>query len=243
MQRQLTHVARLSTLGEMVAELAHELNHPLYAILNYAKASRNVLTEEGPPDLESLREWNQEIADIALSAAEVVKRLRTFARRGEAPRTGCRVEEIIADALGLVAVEMRRARATVETSFAAALPPVHVDRVQIQQILVNLLSNAIEAVQTLPVESRRITIQASVCDEVVQVAVSDRGVGLPPGNETEIFEPFVSTKPEGLGMGLSIARTIVEAHGGRLWAQANPEGGATFQFTLPREEGGHANGA
>ena len=164
MQLQLTHVARLSTLGEMAAELAHELNHPLYAILNYAKASRNVLAEEGPPDLDSLREWNEEIADIALSAGEVVKRLRSFARRAESPRTACRIEEIVEEALGLVAVEMRRARVTVETSFSAASPPIQVDRVQIQQVLVNLLSNAVEAMQTSPAGRRRITIRTSLRD-------------------------------------------------------------------------------
>ena len=119
MRLQLTHVARLSTLGEMAAELAHELNHPLYAILNYAKACRNVLAEEGPPNLDSLREWNEEIADIALSAGEAVKRLRSFARRAESPRTACRIEEIVEEALRLVAAETRRARVTVETSFSA----------------------------------------------------------------------------------------------------------------------------
>ncbi len=150
MHLQLTHVARLSTLGEMAAELAHELNHPLYAILNYAKAVRNVLAEEGPPDLESVREWNEEIADIARSAAEVVKRLRSFARRGESPRTACRLEEVVDEALGLVAVETRRAQVSVETSFPAAVPAVPADRVQIQQVFVNLLNNAMEAMQTVP---------------------------------------------------------------------------------------------
>jgi PAS domain S-box-containing protein len=238
MHLQLAHVARLSTLGEMAAELAHELNHPLYAILNYAKASRNVLAEEGPPDLESLREWNEEIADIAMSAGEVVKRLRSFARRAESPRTACRIEEIIEEALGLVAVEMRRARVTVDAAFAAASPPIQVDRVQIQQVLVNLLTNAVEAMGGAPKGARQIAIRTAVGEGAVEVAVADRGVGLPPGRETKIFEPFVSTKPNGLGMGLSIARTIVEAHGGRLWAEANPAGGAVFQFTLPFEKGG-----
>jgi two-component system sensor kinase FixL len=117
-----------------------------------------------------------------------------------------------------------------------------VDRVQIQQIIVNLLSNAIEAMESSPPDMRWITIQTSVCDDVVEVAVSDRGVGLPPGSETKIFEPYVTTKPDGVGMGLSIVRTIVEAHGGRLWARSNPEGGATFCFTLPLDNGGHPNG-
>ena len=242
MHLQLTHVARLSTLGEMAAELAHELNHPLYAILNYAKASRNVLAEEGPPDLESLREWNEEIAEIALSAGEVVKRLRTFARRAEGPRTACRIEEIVEEALGLVGVELRRARVTVESALAAALPPVQVDRVQVQQVLVNLLSNAVEAMEKAPAGVRQITVRTLLGEGAVEVAVGDRGVGLPAGGDTRMFEPFVSSKPNGLGMGLSIARTIVEAHGGRLWAEANPEGGAVFHFTLPFEQGGHANG-
>jgi two-component system, LuxR family, sensor kinase FixL len=239
MRAQLTHVARLSTLGEMAAELAHELNHPLYAILNYAKASRNVLSEEGPPDLENLREWNEEIADIALSAAEVVKRLRSFARRGESPRTPCRIEEVAAEAVRLVAIDLRRGQATVQTTFSADLPPISADRVQIQQVLVNLLSNAMEAMQAVPAETRRISVRAALVDQAVEVVVSDRGVGLPPGSDAKIFEPFVSTKPQGLGMGLSIARTIVEAHGGRLWACADPQGGAAFHFTLLPACGDH----
>jgi two-component system sensor kinase FixL len=214
----------------------------LYAILNYAKASRNVLAEEGPPDLESLREWNEEIAEIASSAGEVVKRLRSFARRAESPPTVCRLEQIVEEALGLVAVELRKARATVETAVPAALPAAEVDRVQVQQVLVNLLSNAIEAMQTSPADGRWITIQASLQDAKIEVAVSDGGVGLPPGDGAKIFQPFVSTKPNGLGMGLSIARTIVEAHGGRLWANSNPAGGAVFHFTLPLANGGRDHG-
>ena len=241
MQLQLTHVARLSTLGEMVAELAHELNHPLYAILNYAKAARNVLAEEGPPDLECLREWSQEIADIAMSAAEVIKRLRSFARRGESPRSACRIDEVVREALGLMAIELRASRVPVEVACSIALPPVVVDRVQIQQVLVNLLSNAKDAVATMPAQRRQVRIELAVCGAEVKVVVSDDGPGLPPGSDTKIFEPFVTTKPAGLGMGLSIARTIVEAHGGRLWAQSNPKGGAAFSFTLPLSDGGQAD--
>jgi PAS domain S-box-containing protein len=242
MRLQLAHVARLSTLGEMAAELAHELNHPLYAILNYAKASRNLLAEEGLPDLKSLRDWNEEIAAIASSAGEVVKRLRSFAGRAESPRTVCHIEEIAEEALALFAVELRSAQTAVETSFAAGLPSIEADRVQIQQVIVNLLSNAVDAMADSPRDMRKITIRTSVSEAMVEVAVCDRGAGLPPGSDTRLFEPFVSTKPEGLGMGLSIARTIVTAHGGRLWATSNPEGGATFHFTLPFEHGGRSNG-
>ena len=169
MRLQLTHVARLSTLGEMAAELAHELNHPLYAILNYAKACRNVLAEEGPPNLDNLREWNEEIAEIALSAGEAVKRLRSFARRAESPRTACHIEEIVEEALRLVAVETRRGQVTVATSLFADSPLIQVDRVQIQQVLVNLLSNAVEAMRASPPDERRISIQTSVARR------SDRG--------------------------------------------------------------------
>ncbi len=237
MQMHLAHVARLSTLGEMAAELAHELNHPLYAILNYAKAVRNVLAEEGPPDLERLREWTEEIAGTAVSAAEVIKRLRAFARRGNAPRTSCHIEEIVEEAVGLVALELRHARVRVQTSFAAGMPPVLVDRVQIQQVLVNLLSNASDAVEALSADRRTIAISASPGDAVLEVVVSDRGAGLPLGMEARIFEPFMTTKPDGLGMGLSIARTIVEACGGRLWAGPCPEYGTAFHFTLPLDDG------
>jgi PAS domain S-box-containing protein len=242
MRLQLTHAARLSTLGEMVAELAHELNHPLYAILNYAKASRNLLADEGMPDVKSLREWNEEIASVASSAGEVVRRLRTFAGRAESPRAVCRIEDVIEETLELCGFELRHARIALETSFAADLPPVEVDRIQIQQVIVNLLSNAIDAMQDVPPERRQITIQTLCGDEETEIAIADRGVGLPLGDEQRLFEPFVSTKPEGLGLGLSIASTIVTAHGGRLWAASNTDGGATFHFTLPLRPGGCSDG-
>jgi PAS domain S-box-containing protein len=239
MRAQLTHSARLSTLGEMVAGLTHELNHPLYAILNFSKAARNVLAEEGPPDLSSLREWNEKIAQIALSAAEIVRRLRNFARREDSPRTECRINEIVDEALKLISIETQRNRVTVEVFPAADAPRMQVDRVQIQQVLVNLISNAVEAMLTSPAEMRRITIRTLTHAADVEISVADRGTGLPPGNEKKIFDPFVTTKPDGLGMGLSIVRTIVETHGGKVWASPNPEAGVTFHFTLPLVDRAH----
>jgi len=228
MRVQLAHAARLSTLGEMVAELTHELNHPLYAILNFSKASSNVLTEEGPTDLGRLREWNEKIAQIALSAAEVVKRLRAFSRRADLPRTECRIDEIVEEALKLISIETERNQVTVEAFPAADAPRVQVDRVQVQQVLVNLITNAVEAMLTSPVEMRRITIRTLLHATDVEITVADRGIGLPPGSETKIFKPFVTTKPNGLGMGLSIIRTIVEGHGGKVWASPNYGGGVFF---------------
>jgi PAS domain S-box-containing protein len=239
MREQLTHAARLSTMGEMVAALTHELNHPLYAILNFSKAARNVLAEEGPPDLTSLREWNEEIAQTALSAAEIVNRLRAFSRRADSPRTECLIDEIVDEALKLLAIETQRNRVTVEIFPAADAPRIQVDRVQIQQVLVNLLSNAVEAMLTSPAEMRRITIRTLLHATEVEITVADRGIGLPPGSETEIFKPFVTTKPNGLGLGLSIVCTIVEAHGGKVWASPNPDAGVTFHFTLPLVDGTH----
>ena len=227
-----------SILGEMVAGLAHELNHPLYAILNFSRASRNLLAEEGPPDLGSLREWNEEIAAIASSATEIVRRLRAFARSAKSPRTACRVDDIVGETLALLAIETQRNRVKVEVFPAADVPSIQVDRVQIQQVLVNLISNAVEAMLTSPAEMRLITIRTLLHASDVEITVADRGIGLPPGSETTIFRPFVTTKPDGLGMGLSIVRTIVEAHGGKVWTSQNYEGGGSvFHFTIPLVDG------
>jgi signal transduction histidine kinase len=198
-----------------------------------------VLAEEGPPDLSSLREWNEKIAQIALSAAEIVRRLRNFARREDSPRTECRINEIVDEALKLISIETQRNRVTVEVFPAADAPRMQVDRVQIQQVLVNLISNAVEAMLTSPAEMRRITIRTLTHAADVEISVADRGTGLPPGNEKKIFDPFVTTKPDGLGMGLSIVRTIVETHGGKVWASPNPEAGVTFHFTLPLVDRAH----
>jgi PAS domain S-box-containing protein len=237
MQMQLAHVARLSILGEMTAEMVHELNQPLYAILNYAKASRNFLAADGPLDLDSLRECNEEIAAIAKMGSDIVKRLRSFARGTESPRSSCPIEDIIGESIGLVAFVAQRAQAIIRTSFCEVSPVVIVERIQIQQVLVNLLQNAIESMAETPIELRQITIRTTNVNQSVDIAISDKGRGLPSDKEVKIFDAFVTTKPDGLGMGLAISKTIVEAHRGQLWAESNPQGGATFHCALPLANG------
>jgi PAS domain S-box-containing protein len=234
MQAQLAHVARLSTVGELAAEVAHELSQPLYAILNYAKASRNRLAANESPDLEEVRESNEKIERIAKGASGICKRLRSFSRRAETERLPCDVNEIVMESLALVAFEARQKKVVLETKLSQNSLIVSANRVEIQQVLVNLLHNAFEAMAGLDESAQRVIIQTTEVDRSVEIVVSDNGVGLPGNDHRNIFEPFVTTKPDGLGMGLAISSTIVQRHGGRLWCRSNPEGGATFHCALPR---------
>jgi PAS domain S-box-containing protein len=236
MHAQLAHVARLSTMGEMVAGIAHEVNQPLYSILNYAKACGNMLARENPP-LAELRQWNEEIAAAAARAGEILRRVRDFVRRGELHRAPTNINDLIHDALGMLAFEFRRRKIAVELELAGDLPPVALDRVQIQQVLVNLLRNACDAMENPTKRRGQISVDTSNGDGFVTIAVADDGPGLPPDEGLQLFEPFVTTKPDGLGMGLAISRSIVESHGGRIWAASNVDGGATFRFTLPVGQG------
>jgi two-component system sensor kinase FixL len=233
MEARLAHVARLSTMGEMTAGIAHEVGQPLHAIVNLARATRNILEAEGEPNLGDLREWNAAIAKSAERAADVVRRMRTFARRGEADYSICFVNDIVREAVQLVAFEARRCSAVVRLALPEPSPRVDVGRVQIQQVLVNLLRNAFEAMNESQIDVREVTIRVEPAGESVQVSVVDTGPGLPALNDLGIFEPFVTNKNDGLGLGLPISSSIVEAHDGRLWAEASAAGGAAFHFTLP----------
>ena len=233
METQLAHVARLSTMGEMVAGIAHEVNQPLYSVLNFAKASKNILEAHGSPNLTDLRDWNEEIAAAAARAGDIINRLRNFVRRDGVERRESSICEIIGESVAMVASEARQRGVAVHWQPCDEPVMANVDRVQIQQVVVNLLRNAYEAMEGVDDRPRAARVTVSVADSQVDVAVADTGVGLPEADHQNIFHAFVTTKARGLGMGLAIGRTIVEAHGGDLWAVPDPGGGTVFHFTLP----------
>lgn len=233
LQLQLAHMGRLAAMGEMVAGIAHEVNQPLYSIENYAKACSRVLAQNSS-DLSDLREWTEEIARSAVRAGGIIQRLRAFVGRAPAQRVATSTEEIIRESISLVAFEARRLRVHVETQLPHEDPIALVDRIQTQQVLVNLLQNAFDALEEKATGERTVAIRSGLAGHSIEISVADNGPGLPESQVSQVFEPFVTTKPSGLGMGLAISRSIIEAHGGRIWVTTNREGGATFHFTIPR---------
>ena len=235
LQSELVHVSRLTAMGEMASSLAHELNQPLSAIASYMKGSVTLL-EGQTPDLERLRSALDRAGDQALRAGDIIKRLREFVAKGETEHMledpAKMLEE--ASALALVGVKDRDVRVNLKLDRDAG--PVIVDRIQIQQVALNLIRNAIDAMADAPRRELEIVVRAEDA-RTVRVSVSDTGSGLDPEVRERLFRPFVTTKADGMGVGLSICRTIVEAHGGRIWAEDKEGGGAVFAFTLPRAEG------
>jgi len=235
LQSELVHVSRLTAMGEMASTLAHELNQPLSAIASYMKGSVTLLEGEAP-DLDRLRSALDRAGDQALRAGAIIKRLREFVAKGETEHTledpAKMLEE--ASALALVGVKDRDVRVNLKLDRDAG--PVVVDRIQIQQVALNLIRNAIDAMTDAPRRELEIAVRAED-DKVVRISVSDTGSGLDPAVRGRLFQPFVTSKADGMGVGLSICRTIVEAHGGRIWAEDKEGGGAVFAFTLPRAEG------
>ena len=231
LQAELVHVARVSAMGTMASTLAHELNQPLTAIANYLETVRDVMdgTVEAPAVL--VRDALAEAAEETHRAGHIVRRLRDFVARGEVEKGIESIASLIGEASKLALIDARERGIRSFFKFDPEAPLVLVDRVQIQQVLVNLMRNAVEAMADVP--KRDLFVTTSLLDGgYVQVTVQDSGPGISPAILPQLFDAFVSSKTEGMGLGLSICRTIVEAHGGRIWAEQRPGGGATFHFTL-----------
>jgi two-component system sensor kinase FixL len=230
LQSELVHVSRLTALGEMASALAHELNQPLSAIANYLKGSSRLLASEAPP-LSRIQEAINKAAEQALRAGEIIRRLRDFVSRGETERRIESLSKLIEEAGALALVGVKDSGVRVRFEYAPAADLVLADRVQIQQVVLNLIRNAVDAMQESP--RRELVVSTARTDRFhVQVSVADTGSGIAPEVAEQLFQPFITTKRQGMGVGLSISRTIVEAHGGRIWVEPTPGGGATFRFTL-----------
>jgi two-component system, LuxR family, sensor kinase FixL len=232
-REELAHVTRLSTMGELAASLAHELNQPLTAILSNAQAAQRFLAKD-PTNLKEMNEILQDIVNDNSRAGEVIKRMRTLVKKEAPDFSPLDIGSVISDVVLLAHSDaiLHNVRLLLEVS--PDLPPVRGDRVQLQQVVLNLILNAFDAMADCPASQREIKVRAGrSIGRMLMVAVSDKGTGISEEHRETIFHPFYTTKHSGLGMGLSISRTIIEAHGGRLSAENNPDRGATFYFSIP----------
>jgi C4-dicarboxylate-specific signal transduction histidine kinase len=232
LRQDLAHIGRISAVGELTASLAHELNQPLGAILSNAQAAQRLLGAERL-DLDEIREILRDIVTDDKRAGEVIRRLRALLTKGELERKPLYVNDVVRDVARLVRSAAAARRVSLSVELAADLPQVLGDRVQLQQVVLNLVLNGLEAMRD-PAGERSLFVRTARNGATeVAVAVQDSGAGIDEEDPETLFQPLYTTKSEGLGMGLAIARTIVEAHGGRLIGASNPWGGATFRFSLP----------
>jgi len=232
-RNELAHTGRVIVMGEMATSLAHELNQPLTVISGCAQVCLDKL-RSGDGTSEQMLDSVQQVAEQAQRASEIIRRTRSFLRKEEDERRPIDLNDTIRGVEDLLRVDAREQRATIDLGLVEGLPPVWADFFQIQQVVLNLAHNGIEAMAGSDSSQRHLAIQTLAVDGgSVEVAVRDTGHGIPSENLTRVFDPFFTTKPSGLGMGLAICRSIVEAHGGRLWAASNEGMGAVFRFALP----------
>jgi PAS domain S-box-containing protein len=231
---ELAHVSRLALAGELLASIAHEINQPLTSILSNASAGLRrlpALAPAGGP--HELREIFADIRDQGRRAGEVIERVRALAGKRPLERQAIDVNEVAGEIVTLVRGEARRRNVTLRTELMASLPAIDADRVSLQQVMLNLMLNGMDAMDQREAAQRRLVVSTRRLDDAIEVAVSDTGHGIPADRLPKVFDAFFTTKKEGLGLGLAIARSIVEAHGGRIWAEDNGGVGATFHLTLP----------
>ena len=235
LQATLAHIGRLSLAGEMAAGLAHELNQPLAAIVTYSEACIRLLHSGGASTDKLIGTLEQVVAQ-GQRASEIIRRLRSFTRKTALQRLPVNVNALIREAVDFIGAEARQREVSLQLELTDGLPPVEVDPIQIQQVLVNLMRNSLEAMSTIEPSQRTLTIRTTLAaSDAITVAVCDTGPGLAAEVRNQLFHPFLTTKPQGMGLGLSISKSIIEAHGGQLWATSDPGHGALFHFTLPRE--------
>jgi two-component system sensor kinase FixL len=242
LQAEIVHISRLTAMGEMASALAHELNQPLSAIANYMKGMRRLLEGGSDERAAMVRDAMEKAAEQAVRAGQIIHRLRDFLARGDSERRVESVNKLVEEASALALVGAKDRGVRVRFQFDPAVDLVLADKVQIQQVLLNLIRNAIEAMEGS--DKRELVMSAGPAGNgMVAISVADTGTGIAPDMAGQLFQPFVTTKPHGTGVGLSISRTIIEAHGGEIEARPNPAGGTIFRFTLravTQEETGDA---
>ncbi|MCU0983257.1 MAG: PAS domain S-box protein [Pirellulaceae bacterium] len=232
-QEELAHVARVSVMGEMVAAMGHEIGQPLHVISTFVSAASKILDSDATGNREQVQQWLTKVQEQVTRAGDIIRRLREFTRADASHRQPLDLNAIVRQSLELTAADLRRKRVRLELQLAPNLPAVHADPIQVEQVLVNLLRNAAEAMQTCNEHDRPLRITTGCLENEVQVAVRDQGSGMTDDQLSQAGKAFFTTKPEGTGIGLAISRRIIEEHSGRLWPQRNPEGGMTFTFAVP----------
>jgi signal transduction histidine kinase len=241
LEADLAHINRVSVLGELASSIAHEVNQPLSGIVSNGSACLQWLAGDAP-NVEEVREAIGDIVRDGKRAGEVIARIRALTKRAVTPREKLNLNETIRDVLALVGDEAKRKSVRIQAQFADDLAPISGDQVQLQQVLLNLVMNAMEAMSSVDDRARELVITTRNIDsEQVQVTVEDSGVGIDAQTIDKIFNSFYTTKPGGMGMGLSISRSILQAHGGQLWATANDGPGTSLHFTLPNYHAGEAD--